>query len=533
VVERDERLGTAIQRYVPDEERAASLARLARNWASLRDLPNSEKRVAIILSNYPPKAVDRQRRRPGYTGLGPRLLRRLESVGYNIGILPEDGDQLIHRIIDEGSYDTSDLTGEQMRATAGQLSERQYNAWLTGSRPRLRSVYLNTGGPRQERSTATYGGLMVSGSFWATFSSACSRHEATRQPIAIYHSPDLPPTHHISASTQWIRSEFRAHAVVHMGKHGTMEWLPGKALAHSVACYPDLAIRDLPFFYSFIVNNPGEGTQAKRRTHAVIVDHLIPAMTTADSYNEITRIEQLLDEYAEVSSLDPKKLALLQDKVWQAIVEAQMHRDLHAEDRPDDFDDFVLHVDGYLCELKDSQIRDGLHILGEGPPVSSWWGTLLALTRLDNADAPSLGGALARMLGLDYERMLGDRSLPFDGDAPEPLRAAIPGAHSIQGDMIEALHSLAHGSSASWSERGCDPAAVRRSLHNPWGAPDDGWNGSSSSLRHPLPSTPPNWRRDPQPGAGWTAVSYLRGPSGAPTRGMANVLPRGRILLLG
>ncbi len=206
-------------------------------------------------------------------------------------------------------------------------------------------------------------------------------------PIAIYHSPICLPTHHYLGFYQWIRSEFRAHAVVHMGKHGTMEWLPGKALAPPWHVTPISPSATCLFFYSFIVNNPGEGTQAKRRTHAVIVDHLIPAMTTADSYNEITRIEQLLDEYAEVSSLDPKKLALLQDKVWQAIVEAQMHRDLHAEDRPDDFDDFVLHVDGYLCELKDSQIRDGLHILGEAPSGEQLVGTLLALTRLDNADA--------------------------------------------------------------------------------------------------------------------------------------------------
>ena len=95
-------------------------------------------------------------------------------------------------------------------------------------------------------------------------------------PIAIYHSPDLPPTHHYLAFYRWLRDVWGADAIVHIGKHGTLEWLPGKAIGLSAECYPEVALADLPHFYPFIINNPGEGTQAKRRAHAVIVDHLIP-----------------------------------------------------------------------------------------------------------------------------------------------------------------------------------------------------------------------------------------------------------------
>src|SRR3954470_22425802 len=118
-----------------------------------------------------------------------------------------------------------------------------------------------------------------------------------------------------------------------------------------------------------MVNDPGEGTQAKRRGHATVVDHLVPPMARAETYGELAKLEQLMDEYATVAALDPTKLPAIRAKIWTLIQAAQLHHDLHTEQMPgeDEFDDFLLHVDGYLCEIKDSQIRDGLHILGVAP----------------------------------------------------------------------------------------------------------------------------------------------------------------------
>ncbi len=127
-------------------------------------------------------------------------------------------------------------------------------------------------------------------------------------PIAIYHDPDLPPSHHYLAAYRWLEHTYRADAVVHLGKHGTLEWLPGKGLGLSAGCAPDAVLGELPLVYPFIVNDPGEGTQAKRRGHAVVVDHLVPPMARADTYGELAKLEQLLDEYATVAALDPAKL---------------------------------------------------------------------------------------------------------------------------------------------------------------------------------------------------------------------------------
>ena len=128
-------------------------------------------------------------------------------------------------------------------------------------------------------------------------------------PKSTYHDPALVPPHGYLAAYAWLAEEFRADAVIHLGKHGTLEWLPGKALALSAECFPEAVLRPLPHLYPFIVNDPGEGTQAKRRAQAVIVDHLTPPLTRAGSYGPLAELERLIDEYYEAAQGDPRRVA--------------------------------------------------------------------------------------------------------------------------------------------------------------------------------------------------------------------------------
>ena len=200
-------------------------------------------------------------------------------------------------------------------------------------------------------------------------------------PVAIYHDPDLPPSHHYLAAYRWLEEGFGAHAIVHMGKHGNLEWLPGKNLGMSAACGPDAALGNLPLIYPFLVNDPGEGTQAKRRAHATIVDHLVPPMTRAETYGDLARLEQLMDEHAAVAALDPAKVPAIRAQIWTLIQAARLDHDLGLDSRPHDaeFDEFLLHVDGWLCTVKDAQIRDGLHVLGVAPEGAQRVGLVLAM----------------------------------------------------------------------------------------------------------------------------------------------------------
>ena len=209
-------------------------------------------------------------------------------------------------------------------------------------------------------------------------------------PIAIYHDPDLPPTHHYLAAYWWMIEEFGADAIVHLGKHGTLEWLPGKSLGLSPSCAPDAVLRDVPLFYPFVVNDPGEGTQAKRRAHATVVDHLIPPMTRAETYDDLAKLEQLLDEYYQVETLDPSKLPAIRVRIWETLRDAELHRDLGVEEQPEEFSDFLTHVDGYLCEIKDLPIRGGLHVLGETPQGEPLRHLVAQILRLGAGEVPGL-----------------------------------------------------------------------------------------------------------------------------------------------
>ena len=380
-------LSGRLQRYVPREDRVELVARLAIKQANLALKPNSEKKIAVILSNYPTKDA----RIGNAVGLDTPnsavlVLNALKDAGYRITDIPETGDELVHRIIERCSNDRDSLTEEQLRLAAGHVTAKQYREWFSsfpedvaeelsrdwGEPPgqvyRTELVSSPSGvGSRQGHNPGVPALAIAGIDLGNVFVGLQPPRGFGENPIAIYHSPDLAPTHHYIAYYRWVRDVFGADAILHLGKHGTLEWLPGKGIGLSPSCYPEVAMDDVPLFYPFIINDPGEGSQAKRRAHATIVDHLIPSMTTADSYGDIARIEQLMDEHYQCQTLDPSKLPLLETQIWEVVQQAELHRDLGIESQPEDFGEFILEIDGYLCELKDAQIKDGLHILGDAP----------------------------------------------------------------------------------------------------------------------------------------------------------------------
>ena len=296
---------------------------------------------------------------------------------------------------------------------AGHVTAKQYGEWFSTFPEDVAEELSKDWGEPPGQVYRSNGSLAIAGiDLGNVFVGLQPPRGFGENPIAIYHSPDLAPTHHYIAYYRWIRDVFGADAILHLGKHGTLEWLPGKGIGLSSSCYPEVAMDDVPLFYPFIINDPGEGSQAKRRAHATIVDHLIPSMTTADSYGDIARIEQLMDEHYQCQTLDPSKLPLLETQIWEMVQQAELHRDLGIESQPEDFGEFILEIDGYLCELKDAQIKDGLHILGDAPEGEQLVGLLCALTRLDISGIPSLRRSVAEALGFDYAILTNDLGEP-------------------------------------------------------------------------------------------------------------------------
>ncbi|MFI7385139.1 cobaltochelatase subunit CobN [Streptomyces sp. NPDC049813] len=528
--------------YVADPERAARVAGIAVRHARLRHIPAADKKLALVLSAYPTK----HSRIGNAVGLDTPasaivLLKRLIAEGYDFGDTAEipgfasgDGDELIRALIDAGGHDQEWLTEEQLARNPVRIPAADYRRWYVTLPQELRDAVERHWGPPPgemflDRSRNPEGDIVLAalrrGNLLVLIQPPRGFGE---NPIAIYHDPDLPPSHHYLAAYRWIAASaddggFGADAMIHLGKHGNLEWLPGKNAGLSAACAPDAALGDLPLVYPFLVNDPGEGTQAKRRVHATLIDHLVPPMARADSYGDIARLEQLLDEYAQISSMDPAKLPAIRAQIWTLIQAAKLDHDLGLEARPDDdgFDDFLLHVDGWLCEVKDAQIRDGLHVLGRAPAGADRVNLVLAILR-----ARQIWGGTQALPGL-REALGLDESKATRTDADE--------AESVARSLVEAMEAV------DW-----DPAQVGTTLGNlPPGAA--GWarrqtpgtdeTGAQDSPVHQILTFAAKEvvpRLDATTAELDNSVRALEGrfvpagPSGSPLRGLVNVLPTGR-----
>ena len=529
---RSGKMDARLQRNLPRPDRIDFLARLSVKWAALRLKPNSEKRIAIILSNYPTKDA----RVGNAVGLDTpasviNVLNAMKNAGYHVTDIPADGDEMVHRIIERCSNDTDTLTEEQLRLAAGHVSAKQYREWFGSFPKQVQDELTEAWGEPPGQVYRTGDDLAIAGiDLGNVFVGLQPPRGFGENPIAIYHSPDLAPTHHYVAYYRWVRAVFKADAMVHVGKHGTMEWLPGKGIGLSNACYPEVTLEDVPLFYPFIINNPGEGAQAKRRAHATIIDHLIPPMTTADSYGDIARLEQLMDEHYQCQTLDPAKLPLLEGQIWDMVRQADLDRDLGVDEQPEDFGEFILHIDGYLCELKDAQIKDGLHTLGEVPKDEQMIGLLSSLTRLDTGGIPSLRRSLAEAMGLDYTSLLDEPALPAVDPVPTPLMN--DGEDSpirTQGDLLERLEGLSRSAYSLMDASSFKSEGVAGTVEQLLGAKDAQTNAVLNYVADTLhPALLRTTDEIDNLLRGLNGQFVPAGPSGSPTRGMSNILPTGR-----
>lgn len=507
--------------HEPVADRVAFVCALAACWTRLRHTPATERKVALVLANYP--------NRDGRIGNGVGLdtpaatvnvLHALADSGYRVADIPIDGNTLIARLVGGPTNASGACAGREIQES---LSFADYQLF-----------YSTLPADVQERMTKRWGaperdpfyvpGELDCGHFVIP-AYRCGNIAICLQPArgynidpaSSYHDPDLPPPHGYLAFYVWLRQAFGAHAVVHMGKHGNLEWLPGKALALSASCFSEVALGPLAHLYPFIVNDPGEGTQAKRRAQAVIVDHLTPPLTRAESYGPLRNLEQLVDEYYEAAGVDPRRLKVLSDDILSLCRVSGLDADCGIGD-DDDRDAALAKLDNYLCELKEMQIRDGLHVFGRPPEGVQLRDLLVALVRTPRGgDAPaarSLLRALADDLALGFDPLEAVAAAPWTGPRPEDLSGTDDPWRSA-GDTIERLEVLAAAIVAgdkpvpqAWSQTRAVLAELEETIRP---AVEACGRAEIEGLL-----------------TGLDGRFVAPGPSGAPTRGKPDVLPTGR-----
>ncbi|MBL4806822.1 MAG: cobaltochelatase subunit CobN [Rhodobacteraceae bacterium] len=511
----DEATECLISAYRAHGERITFVAKLAANWARLAATPAKNRKVALVLANYPNK----DGRLANGVGLDTpaatvNVLKALRDDGYTTQNLPDDSADLMAKIL---AGPTNWLTDRATRTGGERLTMADYQTDY-GQLPAevRRRVEERWGKPETDPFFAAGEFALSILNFGNVVVGVQPARGYNIDPTDSYHSPDLVPPHNYFAFYFWLRHQFGANAIVHMGKHGNLEWLPGKALALSNECFPEATLGPTPHFYPFIVNDPGEGTQAKRRVQAVIIDHLTPPLTRAETYGPLKDLEGLVDEYYEAAGVDPRRVKLLREQILDLSKATRLDEDAGVDWA--DEGNALNKIDTYLCELKESQIRDGLHIFGTSPDGNLERDLAVALVRVPRgqgkAGDASLQRALADDLGLNFDPLDCPMGDAYSGPHAAVLLEASSDSWRTNGDTIERLEWL-----CGRLVEGLDP--------------DPNWEKTCTVVKEIRTRVLPALRAcGPQEMRallnGLKGQFVAPGPSGAPTRGRLDTLPTGR-----
>jgi cobaltochelatase CobN len=504
-------LQTEIVSYEPVASRIAFVAELAANWVKLRKTPPPNRKVALILANYP----NRDGRIANGVGLDTpasciEILKALQLVGYHVENIPTTGEELI-KLLTTGV--TNDLEGYFLRDVRQSVSLHEYQAHFNSLPQAVQEGIKNRWGLPEETDSFPVSGIQLGNIFVGIQPARGYESDASLN----YHAPDLEPPHSYLAFYYWITKCFGADAVIHVGKHGNLEWLPGKSVALSENCYPEAVLGAIPHLYPFIVNDPGEGSQAKRRTQAVIIDHLTPPMTRAELYGSLHSLEGLIDEYYDAQNLEPSRLPVISARITQLISQENLHQDLGIDVSSLDessLSSFLNTTDGYLCELKEAQIRDGLHIFGKCPQGEQLRDLTVAIARNSNVNRLGLTRAIAQDWELDFDPLTADFSQPFENctknnDNINKCR--------IIGDVVEVIEDYAAELVSFIIEREEIPHSGDATTQELTWIKD-----------YLLPTLKQTDREILNLLKGLDGRYVASGASGAPTRGKPEVLPTGR-----
>ena len=505
-----------------DEERIMMTARMAVRWAKVSHVPVSERRVSILfnggtLSNASIGAAGGLDSFESACG----IIRRMADAGYTVDRVPENGREIIDEMLAALTNNLEWVQDDDIERRANDMvDDGTYMSWASETdRDHFDWVCRDWGQPPGEI-MVHHGRFIVpgvrNGNIYLGLEPNRGKHDKAEQLI---HDPDLSPPHQYLAYYRWISRVFGTDVHVHIGTHGSCEWLPGKGNGLSAGCSPDIMMEDMPHLYAYVIDDPSEGIVAKRRKKAVLVDHMMPALTRAGTYEGLADLEAQLQQFLYCKqTMQSAKMLEVGEAIAELIADMSMWKELGLEEGAsrDDIMSRCEEIFDYVEDLKDGLITDGLHVMGKIPEGRRMDEMVYCLTRLRNGRTPSLRGAVAEAMDHDLDALLDNPS----GSDPRTGRVngeIIDDIDSRTYSLIEGMHSL------GFDREGCK--AMVSSLY-----PDSSGLGDLSDFITTDIVPRINGIADEVTNMvhGLGGGFIPPGPSGSPTRGNAHLLPTGR-----
>jgi cobaltochelatase CobN len=412
----DKRTGISITESIPHEERIGRLVARAKAWARLSSKKNADKNLALMYYNHPPGKSNVGASYLDIFASMQALLQRLAVSGYRFKTDSAFTKETLQELVlgqgrNIGSWAPGEMEKLVESGRVVMLPVKKYQAWFKAL-PRqfqekvnkewgaVEESTLMTWTDRQKRKYIVIPGIRMGNVFIGPQPARGFSEDQEK----LYHNTEMPPHHQYIAFYLWLKKEFHADAMIHFGTHGTLEWLPGKQVGLSGECAPDILLQDIPDIYPYIVDNIGEGTQAKRRGAAVIISHNVPAFKKSDIYEEYVEIHDNIHRYMEVKEVTPRLAEKYRDAIITEAKKLGIGKDIKLDLDKTDFDESLEKLHNYLHQLEYIHIPYGLHIFGkplQGEALATTVNEMLGV----EGDIPSLGTIVGIIIGEDYAKV--------------------------------------------------------------------------------------------------------------------------------
>lgn len=522
------------ERYQPIGDRISRFSRRVAAWLELGRKPAAERRVAFILHNNPCVSVEASVGGAAHLDSLESvalIMRRMKETGYDI-IPPASGKELIDTIMERKAISEFRFTTvEEIVAKGGALDQVEtgrYLPWFNElpatTRERMCNAWGNPPGEEKDGVPAAMvhdGRILITGVSYgnavvcAQPKRGCAGSRCDGQVCRILHDPDVPPPHQYVATYKWLAREFKADVIVHVGTHGNLEFLPGKSTGLSSGCFPDIGIDTMPHLYIYNADNPPEGTTAKRRSYATLVNHLQTVMAPGELYGDLEAIERLLDDYRRFKQVEPGKAHTISHMIAEKVKGLQL---IKGEITHDNVESKVREIHDALAMLKGTRIPKGMHVFGKLPEGERLAEFVYAIVRYENTPE-SLRGMTAKMLAR------------LDGEADDVFREQVDSAarQVCTWYLLEGV-SLADGF-ASLRLRSADNPAGGNQTENEHRWLSGVEANTITQVQAFIDTVRDGVLASDETGAlfnGFNAGYIPPGPSGLMTRGRADILPTGR-----